>query len=122
MEALLRLSMSGIHSPRPLLHVSVTLVVSALCAFFPSEFGHTPLSQYQGGSDVVIVQLLCLTGNVEARFCVFHVVLIFSLTYVMDQSLLRFIQLKLLFLTYSLKQGEKYIEILYRNYGLFEFH
>lgn len=115
--------MSGIHSPRPLLHISVILVISALCAFLPTErVGHTPLSLYQRGLDTVIVQLLCLTGNVEAWFCVSHVILMLSLTDVMDQSLLRFIQFKLLFLLYLLKQGGRYVEILYRNHGLFELH
>lgn len=89
--------------------------------FFPTEReGYTPLSQYQQGLDTVIVQLLCLTGNLEAHFCVFHTVCMFSLASVMDYNLLTVIWFMFLFVTYSLKQAERFIDTMYKNYGVFE--
>lgn len=105
---------------RPLLHISVILVIFALCALFPTErVGHTSLPQYQQGLDTARVKLLWTIGKVEVLFCVIHVMILFSLIYVMDHSLLLFIQLRM---TYLFKQRVGLFSKLNRDYDLLEFY
>lgn len=86
-DAVFRDSMSGLHSRRPFLHTSVKLVALVLSIVPTERVGHTPLSHYQQGSTTV--KLMWTTGNVEVLFYVIKVRFLFSLTYVMDQSLFK---------------------------------
>lgn len=91
--------MSELHSLRPFLHVSVSLVRLALYVLFPTErVGHTSLPQHQWGSVTAIVRLLWLIGQVEVQFYVLSAFCMFLLTYVAFYSLFLFMRFRQRFL------------------------
>lgn len=119
-DAVFRVSMSGFHSLRPFLHTSVILVALTLSIVPTVRVGHTPLSHYQRGSTTV--KLMWTTGNVEVLFYVIKVKFLFSLTYVIDQSLLKCIQVKQIYTISLFKQKGEHIMMSHRDYDLPEFY
>lgn len=119
-DAVLRVSMSGLHSLRPFLHTCV-IVVALILSIVPTErAGHTPLSHYHRGSTTV--NLMWTTGNVEVLFYVINVRFFFSLTYVMDQSLLKCIQVKQIYIISLFKQKGDHTIMSHRDYDIPELY
>lgn len=88
--------MSGPHSLRPFLHVSVIWVTIAHWVHFSTEgLGHHSLSHYHRGSGMVVVYSLCLTGKLEVLFCVHAVSVVFYLRQGAICFLFNFVHLQL---------------------------
>lgn len=85
--------MSVQHSMRPLLHVSVLLVIIAHSVLLATgRPGHHSLSHYQRESDIVSSRMLWLIGILEVQFFVENVLVLFSLTCKTKCGLLKFAQ------------------------------